>query len=188
MGQLDFTWLDIDVKKVEGHMRPGPEALEYWTNIYKISKFKSLMEIGFNAGHSSAFILEMFPDVRVHSYDIGWHDYTEPNAQKVKDRYGKRFDFTKIDSKKIDPKDLQYKYDIMYIDGDHQFDSAYKDIQLFIQSTAKWAVIDDTNVKSVAKAMKHPTNLNRHYKIVWEGSYIAHPKGNPVTGALVKKW
>jgi len=188
MGQLDFDWLALDHKKykIEGHMNPGPEALEYWTSIKKLSKFKSLMEIGFNAGHSSAFILENFSDVRVHSYDIGWHEYTKINADKVKERYGHRFDYIEIDSKKINHKSLDFKYDIMYIDGDHTFEGAYSDMQLFTKSTAKWAVIDDIQIKDVLKAMKHPSN-KKYFREVWRGSYIAN-KGNMVKGALVQKW
>ena len=187
MGQIDFSWLDIDAKKVEGHMRPGPEALEYWSKIKEISKFKSMMEIGFNAGHSSAFVLENFDDVKVHSYDIGWHDYTEPNAQKVKEKYGDRFNFTLKDSKKIEPKEIQFKYDIVYIDGEHTFEGAFSDIQLFINSTMRWAVIDDLQIKSVAKAVTHPTH-KKYFREVWRGKYISHPKGNEVTGILVRKW
>jgi len=187
MTNYDYTWLDPQKIKVEGHMRPGPEALEYWTKIKELTGFKSLMEIGFNAGHSSAFILDNFDDVRVHSYDIGWHKYTESNAQKVKEKYGDRFNFTIKDSKKIEPKEIQFKYDIMYIDGEHTFEGALSDIQLFVNSTAKWAIVDDTQITVVSKAMRHPKFFNRIYKLFWEGKYIAHPKGNEVKGALIRK-
>lgn len=187
MTNYDYTWLDPQKIKVEGHMRPGPEALEYWTKIKQLTGFKSLMEIGFNAGHSSAFILDNFNDVKIHSYDIGWHKYTKTNADKVKQKYGNRFDYTEIDSKKIEPKEIQFKYDLMYIDGDHAFEGALSDIQLFVNSTVKWAIVDDTQITAVSKAMRHPQFFNRIYKLFWEGKYIAHPKGNEVKGALIRK-
>ena len=70
---MDLTYLPI---ATEGHMMPTKEVLELWADVKARTDFKHIFEIGTNAGHSSAMILTLFPDVKVTSIDIGAHKYT----------------------------------------------------------------------------------------------------------------
>mmetsp|Transcript_58571 Transcript_58571/g.117636 ORF Transcript_58571/g.117636 Transcript_58571/m.117636 type:complete len:389 (-) Transcript_58571:247-1413(-) len=47
----------------------------------------TLLEVGFNAGHSSAMALSSFPRVRVRSFDICHHGYTKPNYEFLVHRF-----------------------------------------------------------------------------------------------------
>ena len=86
--------MDIHLKKISELVNETGEAIE--GNCYTFHlrnemapKLKSkqenlslfakqcsfILEIGFNAGHSSLFFLESNPDVKVISIDIGFHSY-----------------------------------------------------------------------------------------------------------------
>ena len=46
------------------------------------------MEVGFNAGHSSAMVLQMFKNAKVTAFDLCAHDYTRPAFEELKSYFG----------------------------------------------------------------------------------------------------
>lgn len=180
---IDLSWLDVGgKKKVEGHMQTGDDVRDFWLRVREITGFRSIMEIGFNAGHSSAFLLELFPDVTVVSHDIGWHKYTVPNSEKVKQRYGDRFEFVQIDSLQIKPRHLQGRFDVMFIDGNHDTDWIDSDLRVWMQTDIPYAVVDDLQVKTVNTVYK---KYLPHYQELHRGQYHSNT-GSSVTAALIQ--
>ena len=160
---MDLSFLP-DVTESEnysGHMLPSDDVLTLWQDIKHKTNFNHLFEIGFNAGHSTSIILELFPNVSVTSLDICKHDYTLPAVEIVKEKYKERFNFIESCSKKylddikknlnIFPKNV----DIFHIDGHHFYDNAISDINLCLHTNTKYALIDDTDLFQVKRSLSH---------------------------------
>jgi hypothetical protein len=183
---IDLSWLnptDIKPKKVEGHMLVTKEVERFWRSVKKLTSFKNVMEIGFNAGHSSSFLLSLFPDVRVDSYDICWHSYTKPNSLKVKDKFGNRFNFCQTDSKNINPEEIKEKsYDLIFVDGNHKADFVENDFQIAFKSQIPFMVVDDLHQKDVSLKFEEHSDK---YEVIHRGLYKA-TTGQMVQIACVK--
>lgn len=186
---IDLSWLPDNGGT--GHMPPSKDVISFWENVKEETNFKHLVEIGFNAGHSSSIILSLFDDVTVSSYDIGLYDITFINAKIVESRFPDRFEFTCIDSKELTKEDIS-NCDILFIDGAHDYPEVRSDVNLFLTSDVQYAVIDDLQNANVSKVY---TETSHMYDLMLEQTYeailpyklrgVAQPKRVPVR--LVKK-
>ena len=128
-------------------------------NFAKVLRRKTrLLEIGFNAGHSSLFALSSFPSLRVAAIDICRHSYTRPCADRLSELFGDRFCFLAGDSATVFP--LHYldlaDCDIIHIDGGHGVDAVAIDLahSVFLPNTsgaARHLLIDDFNHPPIAE-------------------------------------
>ena len=150
---IKFPYLETQ-KIMEGYMVPQPRLIHFWYGVQKITNFKSIAEIGFNAGHSSNLLLTLFPNLKVQSYDIGFHDYTEPNAVITKELFGDRFNFTKVDSMTMTVDDFPKDLDVMFVDGGHSKECAINDLRLCHQLNVPYIVLDDTDTHSVSSVCR----------------------------------
>jgi hypothetical protein len=131
-----------------GHQHISDKTISSWKDVYEITKFKRVMEIGFNVGHSSYLILDSFEDVYVHSFDICKFDrqLTIETSNKFKNYFKERFDFTECDSKKLSIDDLKkYEFDFVFIDGDHSYDGVKNDYEIAKSLGVEYCLIDDYN-------------------------------------------
>lgn len=183
---MDLSYLTNDV--YEGHMTPSSEVLFLWRDIKRRTNFKHIFEIGTNAGHSAAIVLELFPDVKVTSIDIGQYSYTRIAANTLKGRYGDRFEyieqstvdyFRDLRSAKISfPEDV----DIINIDGDHSVNGAKNDIKLALYTNVKHILVDDFHEYGVPSAYNMFKN---NFNILYEYRY--NYKEIEVTAGLVER-
>jgi hypothetical protein len=91
----------------------------------------SLLEIGFNAGHSALLALTVNPNLRYFGVDFGNHPYTTPCFEYLRQIFGNRIDLWIGDSRDLIPalrhsKDI--KFNLFHIDGGHDFGVAYADL------------------------------------------------------------
>lgn len=186
---MDLSYLNTYTPGwVEGHMTPTEEVLSLWRDIKSKTDFKHIFEIGTNAGHSAAIILELFPDVKVTSIDIGRHAYTRPAVAILKERFGDRFDY--IERSTVDYfNDLKAGrvvfpegVDIINIDGDHSVNGAKNDIELALHTNVEYVLIDDFKMYGVPEA------YNTHKdKLVYVCEYDYHYKREAVSIALTRQ-
>ena len=120
-----------NIRILEGNSTESQLQSEF-LNKYKES-FTNVLEIGFNAGHSSEIFLGSNPNSKITSIDVGYWYYGKfgveflnnkfPNRLKVifKDSILALNDFSTIPENKI--------FNFIYIDGNHSYDYAYNDIK-----------------------------------------------------------
>lgn len=150
----------------EGHCLLSDKTTGVFQEILDIVQPKHIFEIGFNAGHSAYGFLSLDQELKVDSIDICQHRYTIPCAKKVEQLFEGRFRFGNKDSQTVQSGTLT-GYDLVYIDGDHKFDSFRSDFQLCVDADIEWILIDDTNLFApIRDFVEHADQSQRHpYKI-----------------------
>ncbi len=122
-------------ERIEGNFvcDVSPDNIVINENIEKIHNLKYLSidknkicEIGINAGHSLLIMLEQNPTAHYQLFDLGYHKYTQPCIEYIKNQYPTtKIDVVYGDSKQTiknhifeNRKEIQ-SYDLIHIDGGH---------------------------------------------------------------------
>ena len=84
-----------------------------------LAKKPRILEIGFNAGHSSVVFAACFPDAEIVSVDIGEHSYVRVAFESVQFQTSNKRQLLIGDSRARVPE-LTGKFDLIFIDGCHQ--------------------------------------------------------------------
>jgi hypothetical protein len=115
----------------------------------------NIVEIGFNAGHSSVLALTVNPNLKYTAVDIGHHPYTQPCFDYLKSIFGDRIDLVIGNSRDIMPKLYQHRPELegqvegWIIDGGHGIDIASCDIDNVINLSKQndSLLFDDTDIQ-----------------------------------------
>lgn len=109
-----------------------------------------VMEIGFNAGHSAEVFLQNNTTLTLTSFDLGDHNYVSTAKEYIDTTYPNRHTLILGDSRKTIPIYLENnkdkKFDILFIDGGHDYDIAKEDIDNCFHLAHKDSIVilDDT--------------------------------------------
>lgn len=87
-----------------------------------------ILEIGFNAGHSSALFGALFPAAQVLSIDINAHDYVTPAYQWLSEHTPPERALILVDSTQAVPRLDDELFDLIFIDGGHDEPVAWADL------------------------------------------------------------
>ena len=144
----------------EGHICNGAKVqVSFFREFFKENPhIKTIGEIGFNAGHSSEIFLKLNPEIRVFSFDIMQHSYAKIGKKYIDLKYPKRHELIEGNSLISVPRFAQRNnlvfFDLIFIDGGHDFDTAFHDIvnMKSLASSNTLLVVDDINYKSVFEA------------------------------------
>lgn len=112
-----------------------------------------VLEIGMNAGISTVAMLASDPKLRVVSYDLGEWDCAKRAAVIIAREFPLRHVVVWGDSKKTLPKE-ECKFDFAFVDGGHDYETAYSDIT-WAARCAPVLMIDDVNMPNVNSAVGH---------------------------------
>lgn len=134
------------------------------------SPVRTVMEIGFNTGHSSETFLQ-HPTTRVTSFDIGIHQYMSTAKQYIDRTYPGRHTLILGDSTQTVPVYIKEHpnttFDLIYIDGGHDEHIVREDLQnaLRLSHEKTLLVIDDVVYHKdwVVSYTMGPTTVWREY-------------------------
>jgi len=112
----------------EGHTQQVKDETDFLSR--KSSSVDSVLEIGFNGGHSSETFLRSNSHAKVDSIDVGYHHYVKFGNYFLKYKYGKRFSLFIGKSSDVLPTliDKNKKYDLIFIDGSHKYEDVVIDL------------------------------------------------------------
>jgi len=122
----------LNITDFEGYSQQDQGSTEFLQNIVNDSNITSVMEIGFNAGHSAELFLKNNLHAHLTSFDIGTHDYTLLGKQYIDKTYPNRHTLILGDSRITVPQFIKNnpttKFDLIFIDGGHEDDIPKKDM------------------------------------------------------------
>jgi predicted O-methyltransferase YrrM len=112
----------------EGFSQQIPRQIQDLTTLIDNSDVKTAMEIGFNAGHSAEIFLDTNPSLHLTSFDLGAHDYVAVAKEYMDKTYPSRHTLVIGDSTLTIPSWEQTTYDLIFIDGGHDYHVAKADL------------------------------------------------------------
>jgi predicted O-methyltransferase YrrM len=172
LNELNYIVIDSGVK-MEGNLfyyhqtTPSDNLYEPFEkkrqNLQLLAKkFDNIVEIGFNAGHSAALMLEANPNLFLVSVDIGDHSYVASCGKAIQSAFPGRHQLIIKDSKLITEKEISFAQAVI-VDGGHEFEDCSADLELCKTYCAPGTVIviDDIDLNGVQAAYrKHSRNLS----------------------------
>lgn len=112
-----------------------------------------IMEIGFNAGHSSLLYLLANPNSKLTIFDICEHKYTMPCFNYLQSLFPNRLTIYPGDSTKTIPQffkdNTNRKFDLIHIDGAHFGDIPNKDFYNSLKLAGDVMIWDDTQIPTL---------------------------------------
>jgi predicted O-methyltransferase YrrM len=113
--------------KFTGHISATEYKSRIWSSYANDKNIKTIVEIGFNAGHSTIVLMESNLDAKLYSFE---KFPIQGAIDLVKKRYGERFEIILGDSKTTVPHFAKrgIKADLIVIDGDHRGLAPYNDL------------------------------------------------------------
>jgi predicted O-methyltransferase YrrM len=141
---------DNGIYMIEGFTQ-HPKHIDDLIGFVKNKNIKTVVEIGFNAGHSAEIFLKHNPDTNVISFDIGLHKYI-PIAKQYIDRvYPNRHLLIIGDSTIQIPEFISKNNitaDIIFIDGGHTYEVSKLDLENCVSfaDSNTIVIMDDTMI------------------------------------------
>tara|TARA_B100001094_G_C18136357_1_gene775313 strand:- start:796 stop:1671 length:876 start_codon:yes stop_codon:yes gene_type:complete len=113
----------------------------------------NIMEIGFNAGHSSLLYLLSNPNSKITIFDLCEHKYTLPCFTYLQSIFPNRLEIFPGDSTKTVPEfynmNPNTKFDLIHIDGGHFGDIPNSDFYNSLKLASDIIIWDDTQIETL---------------------------------------
>jgi predicted O-methyltransferase YrrM len=152
----------------DGHIASCQKKIILISELIRKYNIKSVLEIGFNAGHSSVVFIENNINT-ILSFDLGDHDIVAKSKEYIDKKYPNISHTLIIGNSAITVPRLNCptKFDLIFIDGGHNYDIVEADIincKKFAHKNTL-VILDDT---MYTEGWKHPYNIGPSK--VWEES------------------
>jgi SAM-dependent methyltransferase len=140
-------------------------AIDMVKDVVSRTNPSNILEIGFNRGSSSLLFLYL-SSANVTSIDI----VNKPESVKyLTNTFTNRFSFVLGNSFYLDMKSLG-TFDLVFIDGDHEYNSIVNDIEQSLKVNPKFILFDD--YEHPAHGVDTKKAISLYPKLVFESSYF----------------
>jgi hypothetical protein len=126
------------------------DIYEYFIDHSDRMNISNIAEIGFNAGHSCACLLILFPKSKITIFDLCEHAYTEECFNLLDNAFPNRLELIKGESTQTVPMYASNNYDLVHIDGGHFGDIPLQDLNNtynHLLSNTGYIIFDDTSYR-----------------------------------------
>jgi len=127
---LDTYIKNKGISVIEGYSQQIPWQIDDLKSLAKNAK--TIVEIGFNGGHSSELFLDLNPDSKIVSFDLGVYECVAVGKEYIDAKFPGRHTLILGDSMLTVPKYIQenpnVKFDFIFIDGGHDYSIAKADL------------------------------------------------------------
>lgn len=117
----------------EGHCQQLQGQINDLATLVSNDKIRRVMEIGFNAGHSAEVLLASNRNIQLTSFDLGVYETVAKAKTYIQTVYPNRHTLIIGNSVETIPKFIQdnpgTKFDLIFIDGGHDYEVALADIE-----------------------------------------------------------
>lgn len=145
-----------------------------FVNVIKDHGIKTMIEIGFNAGHSATCFLAAMPaDGSLLCFDLGEHRYMKPCFSMIQEKYPQLKEVILGDSKQTlkefvenNPEKREF-YDCIHVDGGHD-ETVFSDVLYsdFLLKPGGILILDDINYPPVSHTLDKC--LEKGYQFVFQ--------------------
>ncbi len=159
--QKEGTVLEGNCVYEHQSLNERPELLNKQKNLFEAGRRvkQTLLEIGFNAGHSALlFAMAAPPGTNFQFFDLGEHPYVVPCFNWLSSKFPQHtFQLHLGDSRQTLHKWItehpDEKYDVVHIDGGHDLSCVQNDVNAAIQLCKPGGImiLDDTNDPMIAE-------------------------------------
>ena len=168
--ELLTAWSNSDINPTEGSC--CKLQIEYFREfLEKNTDVKTVLEIGFNGGLSSASFLSVRPDIKVVSIDLGEHDYVLRAKRWIDKEFPDRHMLFIGNSLMTFPQLLEmfpsFSPDLIFVDGGHDAPVPVSDLTyaLELARSDTWICVDDI-VEWMVDIMSAINNAENQGKMV----------------------
>jgi len=131
-----------------GHLPATDEIFDMFRKIQETCNPRNVLEIGFFAGHSTTYMLELFPHARITTY--GMCVQLSDQKRKIEQKYPGRVNVKYQESWTLYGEHAGVnQFDFVFVDGSHNQYMAANDILHSIMLGARWILVDNCEQSQV---------------------------------------
>lgn len=161
----------IDPTSGWGYLPNCDEVHSVFAKAQEMFNPKQILEIGTHAGHSTTYMLELFPNSTVCGVGVSTA-FRQHGQENLKKHYGDRVETKLMTSDLITRNTFgDRQFDLCLVDGNHNYRQACLDIQTCMKLDIKTMIIDNCE-KYVEQAIKHTIGFkSRVYHSLYESDW-----------------
>lgn len=129
------------------------EHVEIAQEVIELCAPESILEIGFNVGHSALIWLSL-SRAALTSVDSGALPNTEEGVRQIGDLFKERFCFIRSDSRHVFEQIKEQRFDLIFVDGGHGYGVCFNDLMLAVHLDIPYILIDDIRYGRVGDAVR----------------------------------
>lgn len=164
-----------------GYLPPSEEVFSALSESIEISKAESILEIGFYAGHSTTYLANLAPKAKIFSCCPD-HPRGRQYGTIVSDMFP-NVTVSCVPSPDVFTLTMGRKYDLCFLDGNHNYTSALTDYILCRELRIPYVLFDNSELQTVRTLIQHLTAIESA-KIVKEFTYQSTFKNKTQTNGL----
>tara|TARA_R110000868_G_scaffold232850_2_gene486506 strand:+ start:265 stop:831 length:567 start_codon:yes stop_codon:yes gene_type:complete len=156
-----------------GYLPNSEPVFDIFRTVNQDIQPKSILEIGFHAGHSTTYMLELMPQADVST--VGIINARSFNrsiiVQTMKNIYQDRFDCYLGNPPDVLQLFQGRSFDLAFIDGNHTYADVTKDIQSCMKLKIPYLLLDNCEKKTVARSCDEQLGIYKYKNFCYNSTW-----------------